>query len=39
MISPRGGDFYLATSGDRNLAVDTAHGTCHAEHSDDQGHP
>ena len=24
MISPRGGDFYLATSGDRNLAVDTA---------------
>jgi hypothetical protein len=22
MISPRGGDFYLATSGDRNLAVD-----------------
>jgi hypothetical protein len=23
MISPRGGDFYLATSGDYNLAVDT----------------
>ena len=23
MINPRGGDFYLATSGDRNLAVDT----------------
>jgi hypothetical protein len=22
MINPRGGDFYLATSGDRNLAVD-----------------
>jgi hypothetical protein len=22
MISPRGGDFYLATSGDHNLAVD-----------------
>ena len=22
MTSPRGGDFYLATSGDRNLAVD-----------------
>jgi hypothetical protein len=22
MISPRGGDFCLATSGDRNLAVD-----------------
>ena len=24
MINPRGGDFYLATSGDRNLAVDRA---------------
>jgi len=23
MINPRGGDFYLATSGDHNLAVDT----------------
>jgi hypothetical protein len=22
MINPRGGDFYLAISGDRNLAVD-----------------
>jgi hypothetical protein len=22
MINPRGGDFYLATSGDNNLAVD-----------------
>lgn len=25
MISPRGGDFYLATSGDNNLAVDTGY--------------
>ncbi len=24
LINPRGGDFYLATSGDRNLAVDTS---------------
>src|SRR5262249_5769652 len=24
MIDPRGGDFYLATSGDRNLAIDMA---------------
>ena len=24
MNNPRGGDFYLATSGDRNLAVDRA---------------
>lgn len=24
MINPRGGDFYLATSGDHNLAVDSA---------------
>ena len=24
LINPRGGDFHLATSGDRNLAVDTA---------------
>jgi hypothetical protein len=23
MINPRGGDFYLATTGDHNLAVDT----------------
>jgi hypothetical protein len=23
MINPRGGDFYLATSGDNNLAVDS----------------
>jgi hypothetical protein len=22
MIDPRGGDFYLATSGDRNLTID-----------------
>ena len=25
MINPRDGDFYLATSGDRNLAVDRKH--------------
>ena len=24
MINPRGGDFYLATSGDKNLAVDSS---------------
>jgi hypothetical protein len=24
MIDPRGGDFYLATSGDRNLTIDMA---------------
>ncbi len=24
LINPRGGDFYLATSGDRNLAIDIA---------------
>jgi hypothetical protein len=28
MINPRGGDFYLATSGDNNLAVDTAGRDC-----------
>jgi hypothetical protein len=27
MISPRGGDFYLATSGDRNLTIDTTYGS------------
>jgi hypothetical protein len=29
MINPRGGDFYLATTGDHNLAVDKM-GHCRA---------
>jgi hypothetical protein len=28
LINPRGGDFFLATSGDRNLAIDTRQIFC-----------
>jgi hypothetical protein len=36
LINPRGGDFYLATSGDRNLTIDKSHVTQgHWERPDD----